>query len=109
MRWEWSTTRKTNSRCGKKIGTTRGKEDDPEEEDQEEDQKEDQEDEEEIDDDDEVKDDQYESKDDEKGKYAVANESEEQSKANTRVLDQGSDDNSSHHEYDNTGGRDDGQ
>ena len=96
MRWEWSTTRKTNSRCGKKIGTTRGKEDDPEEEDQEEDQKEDQEDEEEID-------------DDEKGKYAVANESEEQSKANTRVLDQGSDDNSSHHEYDNTGGRDDGQ
>jgi len=88
MRWEWSTTRKTNSRCGKKIGTTRGKEDDPEEEDQE--------DEEEID-------------DDEKGKYAVANESEEQSKANTRVLDQGSDDNSSHHEYDNTGGRDDGQ
>lgn len=88
MRWEWSTTRKTNSRCGKKIGTTRGKEDDPEEEDQE--------DEEEID-------------DDEKGKYAVANESEEQSKANTRVLDQGSDDNSSHHECDNTGGRDDGQ
>ena len=101
MRWESSTTRKTNSRCRKKIDTTRGKEDDPEEEDQE--------DEEEIDDDDEVKDDQYESKDDEKGKDAVANESEEQSKANTNVLDQGSDDNSSHHEYDNTGGRDDGQ
>ena len=84
MRWEWSTTRKKNSRCGKKIDTTRGKEDDSEE-----DQEEDQEDEEEID--------------------AVVNESEEQSKANTNVLNQGSDDNSSHHEYDNTGGRDDGQ